>query len=167
MTNGMIFLEAAEYQPRVAELYGRLRRRILQAVPQADVEHIGSSAVRGALSKGDLDILVRVKKSDFASALAAIETLGFSVKEGTFRAEWLCMLEGPDDSAIQLIEAGSEGEMFSRFRDLLNSDRALVAEYNLLKSTSFGLRPDEYRARKSLFIESVLVERGLGHLAQG
>lgn len=137
--------------------------RISEILPHAEIEHIGSSAIKGALSKGDLDILVRVKNHEFHAALSALQSLGFRIKEDTRRTEWLCMLEDGHESAIQLIESGSQGEMFVQFRDHLNGNPALVKKYNDLKNESTGLSPETYRKRKSEFIECVLKKMDVFH----
>jgi GrpB-like predicted nucleotidyltransferase (UPF0157 family) len=152
----MRFFKPSEYQKRAECEYNEMRVRLNKVVPFAQIEHIGSSAIKGAVSKGDLDILVRVEKGRFAEALTAIEKLGFSVKQGTLRTESLCMLEGPKGVAVQLIEQGSKFEMFARFRDLMNANPELVKQYNELKINSIGLSEHEYRARKSKFIEDLL-----------
>jgi GrpB-like predicted nucleotidyltransferase (UPF0157 family) len=153
---GMQFLKPREYQIHAGQIYNELRTRLLTVLPDAEIEHIGSSAIRGALSKGDLDVLVRVPRERFAQAIEAIQSFGFSIKDGTLRTQSLCMLEGENNTAIQLIEAGSEFEMFVRFRDKMNSEPSLVEKYNQLKLDSTGMIEEEYRARKSKFIEAVL-----------
>lgn len=155
----MIFLKPEEYLPKLNEIYIVLSERLRLILPYADVDHIGSSAIHGAISKGDLDILVRVPKEQFGQALLEIKDLGFSEKEGSLRTDSLCNLETKNyetDVAVQLIEKGSEFEDFIVFRDRLNSDSSLVEEYNKLKMTCAGLSSDEYRKKKSVFIETVL-----------
>lgn len=152
----MRFLKPEEYQDAVEQKFLAMKARLSSAVPYAEIEHIGSSAIRGAVSKGDLDILVRVNRSQFSDALNAISNAGFAIKPGTLRTESLCMLEGAEDVAVQLIERGSEFEMFVRFRDLMNSDPGLVERYNALKVSCAGMSENEYRARKSEFIQRLL-----------
>jgi len=154
----MRFFKTLEYQPHVDRLFKELSEKIHEALPGVEVEHIGSSAIRGAISKGDLDILVRVSPKDFALAIQALERIGFMVKAGTFRSDELCMLCGPQDSAVQLIVAGSEFEMFARFRDLLNANPEWVEQYNSLKESCAGWTQEDYRVRKSAFIERILKE---------
>lgn len=49
--------------------YAKIKNKILELVPEAEVEHVGSSAVSGMSTKKDLDITVRVRGSDFQSAI--------------------------------------------------------------------------------------------------
>ena len=153
------FLKPEKFKAKLDSLFSEVKSRVLKSIPRADVQHIGSSAIKNAISKGDLDILVRVDSAIFDESLKAIQSLGFQIKEGTLRTESLCMLittEFGEDVAIQLIARGSEFEDFIRFRDLLNQDADLVEKYNQLKMKCEGLSPDDYRALKSKFIESVL-----------
>lgn len=159
MPNGMRFLAPGEYQIRLEQMYQQLKELLMTLLPHAEVEHIGSSAIKGAHSKGDLDVLVRVTKEQFKHSLELIASLGFSIKSGTLRTEALCMLEGSGETAIQLIEKGSKFEMFIQFRDKMNAQPDLVERYNQLKLSCAGLSAEEYRARKAAFIESVLSEQ--------
>jgi GrpB-like predicted nucleotidyltransferase (UPF0157 family) len=45
------------------------RRAVLALLPDADVEHVGATAVPGALTKGDVDVLVRVDEAEFPTAV--------------------------------------------------------------------------------------------------
>lgn len=156
---GMRFQEPAEFVDQLNQIFCEVRNRVLHALPDSDVDHIGSSAIEGTISKGDLDILVRVGKERFEESIAAVEQLGFQIKEGTLRTESLCMLvttEFGKDVAIQLVARGTEFEDFLQFRDKLNGDPNLVREYNQLKRDSVGLDPARYREKKSAFIERVL-----------
>lgn len=155
----MKFLKPEEFVDVLNQIFATLKSRILQVLPQGEVDHIGSSAIKGAISKGDLDILVRVRPDKMTEAIKAIESLGFKIKEGTLRTESLCMLvttEFNEDVAIQLIAHGSEFEDFLHFRDKLNSNPDLVIKYNQLKIKSTNLTPNEYRIKKSEFIQKIL-----------
>ncbi len=155
----MHFLKPKDYGNQVDEIFKILRDRVAARLPGAEIEHIGSSAIQGAISKGDLDVLVRVSGADFESAVQKITDLGFTEKIGTLRTASLCMLETAEfaiDVAIQLIEGGSEFEDFVRFRDRLNSDQDLLKKYNRLKRSCSGMTATEYRSVKSKFIEFVL-----------
>ena len=158
----MRFFRAEEYQPLARETYDRIAVRLRQLMPEAVIEHIGSSAIQGASSKGDLDIYVGVDRNEFPEAIAAIESLGFSIKQGTLRNDELCPFESHQDErldvGLQLVARGSRFEFFLRFRDLMNADPSLRERYNLLKRESEALDEYSYRSRKSDFIKSLLGE---------
>ncbi|MBV9876510.1 MAG: GNAT family N-acetyltransferase [Verrucomicrobia bacterium] len=158
----MKFLEAESYQPLAREIFGQLRSLIQQTLPAARVEHIGSSSIQGAISKGDLDLFVGVEAEEFQGAIAAIESLGFRTKAESFRNETLCPFESdayPLPVGLQLVMNRSEFECFLGFRDRMNADADLRSEYNQLKARASNLNEDEYRSAKSNFIESVLSRR--------
>jgi GrpB-like predicted nucleotidyltransferase (UPF0157 family) len=152
-----------QYQPVAAMLFIELSARIRSVVPSARIEHIGSSAIVGAVSKGDLDIFVGVEAVNFDEAIGALQTLGFRVKEGSLRTDSLCPFEAapespyPLDVGVQLVRSGSEFEFFLHFRDRLNSDPRLRDAYNQLKLDAALLSLDEYRKIKAAFIEKTLL----------
>ncbi|MDB9681181.1 GrpB family protein, partial [Acinetobacter baumannii] len=54
----MIFFEPEQYQKRCTQLFNLYRKQISALLPSAQIEHIGSSAIPNAFSKGDLDIYI-------------------------------------------------------------------------------------------------------------
>ena len=158
----MKFLEPETYQPLAREIFDRLRPLIQQALPAARVEHIGSSSIEGAVSKGDLDIFVGVEPERLEEAVAAIESLGFRIKAESLRNESLCPFESDAyrvPVGLQLVVNRSEFEFFLTFRDRMNTDGNLRSEYNRLKRQASELSDNEYRRVKSQFIESVINRR--------
>jgi GrpB-like predicted nucleotidyltransferase (UPF0157 family) len=79
----VLFLEPEAYQAEAQKLFALIADRLRASLPGAIVEHIGSSAIVGAISKGDLDIFVGVPRANFSDAIAAITALGFNIKENT------------------------------------------------------------------------------------
>jgi len=157
------FLAPEEYQPLANAVYETVSARLRAALPNATIEHIGSSAIPGTISKGDLDVFVAVSAGDFLAAIESIKRLGFKIKTDTLRTPQLCPFEGrgfPLDVAIQLVERGSRFEFFRRFRDLLKGDSALLERYNRLKQDAAPLDEVAYRALKGIFIEAALASEG-------
>ena len=154
----MRFYKASVYQERNERWFRDYRERILLVMAYARIEHIGSSAIPAAISKGDLDIFVAVPEDKHSSAIGLIESLGFRIKQDTLRTKDLCMLECMDrkDIAVQLVVNQSQFESFITFRDMLLADEKLRDEYNLLKKQCTGLSTGLYREKKSHFIEQVL-----------
>lgn len=152
------FYAATEYQASCHQKFVYYQRQLLALIPKAQIEHIGSSAIPHAVSKGDLDIYVAVDAVDFDSVIASISSLGFVEKLDTLRTHELCMLESlqQDDVAIQLVVKNSQWQSFLIFRDCLLKNQNLVMAYNQLKHDSQHLSMDKYRCKKAKFIESVL-----------
>ncbi|MGK3628169.1 GrpB family protein, partial [Acinetobacter sp. A11] len=154
----MIFLEPDQYQQRCTQLFNSYQKEISTLLPFAKIEHIGSSAIPNAISKGDLDIYVEVKSDQFEFAIEQLKTLNFIEKQNTLRTHELCMLESlnDDDVAFQIVVSGSIFTFFLAFKNKLIESPTLVNEYNQLKLQCSHLDPDQYRTIKSDFINRVL-----------
>jgi GrpB-like predicted nucleotidyltransferase (UPF0157 family) len=148
-----------EYQPAANVVYAEALTVLSALAPDARIEHVGSSAIPGAYSKGDVDICVCVAPAAFVKTLAALLAAGYCIKQDTLRTGELCMLESDaadEPHAVQLIAAGSKFEFFFAFRDALTQDPQLVSRYNALKPTAARLGEADYRREKSRFIDEVL-----------
>jgi GrpB-like predicted nucleotidyltransferase (UPF0157 family) len=155
----MQFFDRSQFIFRIENIFLEVEAKIIEILPNARVEHVGSSAIPGAISKGDLDIFVGVTQDDFLEAIDLIKHIGFSEKLNTLRTDSLCMMTSStynEDVAVQLVANGSEHESFLEFRDKLRSNPDLVSRYNQLKFDCKGLAHDNYREVKSAFIETVL-----------
>jgi GrpB-like predicted nucleotidyltransferase (UPF0157 family) len=155
----MIFYSAEKYQQSCNELFSRYKIDIQKIIPNARVEHVGSSSIPDAISKGDLDIFVGVETSQLAFSVdLLLAEMEFQEKTDTLRTPELCMLESTtgDNVALQVVANGSEFEFFLTFRDKLKENTKLVHQYNELKQSCEGLSQDEYRQKKSEFIALVL-----------
>ncbi|MBJ6351714.1 MULTISPECIES: GrpB family protein [Acinetobacter] len=154
----MVFLEPEQYQQRCAQLFNSYQKDISTLLPFAKIEHIGSSAIPNAISKGDLDIYIEVMPEQFEFAIEQLKTLNFIEKQNTLRTHELCMLESlnNDDVAFQIVVSGSIFTFFLAFKNKLINSPTLVNEYNELKLQCSHLDPDQYRTIKSDFINRVL-----------
>lgn len=160
----MKLLKYEEYSAKTNTIFNQLKLELLNILPVARVEHIGSSSIPNSLSKGDLDIFVGVNKDQHVEAIELIKTIGFTEKIDTFKSNELCMLTTDRfdyDVAIQVVANGSEFESFIKFRDALCFDVKFVKLYNDIKLKAKGLSEDEYRAKKSVFIQRVLNDSDL------
>ena len=125
------------------------------------VEHIGATAVPGSLTKGDLDICVLVDAGDFP-AVDAILAAMYARNTGSIHTGFFAAFSKEDAHpplGIQLVERGSDLDVFVAFRDALRADAALVDAYNALKKQHILGDADAYRAAKSTFIASVLAKQ--------
>ena len=135
------------------------QQQIKVLLSQPSIEHIGSSAIPGAGSKGDSDILICVKEKEFDQTIQLLKGIKFQEKAHTLRTNDLCMLEAIDaqvDEALQLVTENSYFRNFMDFRDILRGQPRWVDAYNALTELSQDLDKDKYRKRKTQFIKRVL-----------
>lgn len=142
-----------------ANLFEITRQRLDALLPiTADIRHVGSTAIPGCLTKGDLDIVVRVGTPDFAAADAVLASQ-FSRNEGSLRSETFSSFEDPDSQphlGIQLTVIDGPQDFFHRFTELLRHSPQLRDDYNALKRRYDGAAMADYRAAKDIFIGCVL-----------
>jgi GrpB-like predicted nucleotidyltransferase (UPF0157 family) len=153
----MIFLNPDKYQSKCYERFIFYKSQLESLLPTARVEHIGSSSISGAISKGDLDIFIGVDACELDIAIQKLIGIGFQIKQNTLRTPELCMLESlSEDIAFQVVANDSEFESFLIFRDRMSADSRLVIQYNEMKRSCQGIAHEEYRNKKSVFIQEVL-----------
>jgi GrpB-like predicted nucleotidyltransferase (UPF0157 family) len=144
---------------RAEALYNRVYAALQAVLPgTAIVQHIGATSIPGCLTKGDLDIVVRVQAGDFDQVDAILEGM-FARNTGSVRTKDFAAFENPDFDpplGVQLTTFGGEYDDLHYFADALRSDPALLEQYNALKRAYEGKLMDEYRAAKDRFVASVL-----------
>ncbi|MCB1479456.1 MAG: GrpB family protein [Rhodobiaceae bacterium] len=125
---------------------------------EVDIRHIGATAIAGCLTKGDLDIVVRVSPERFAESEAALAKR-FSRNSGSVRTESFSAFEGNDchpHLGVQLVAIGGPHDFFHVFAERLRSSPDLLQRYNALKRAYNGADMGSYRAAKDAFIERTL-----------
>jgi GrpB-like predicted nucleotidyltransferase (UPF0157 family) len=141
------------------ELFERTAARLRPLMPaSADIRHIGATAVPGCLTKGDLDIVVRVEAAGFLAADAVLAA-HFARNTGSSHSGTFSSFESASTTphlGIQLTVMGAQNDFFHTFVEALRRDPDLVSRYNGLKRQFAGHPMDEYRAAKSAFIERAL-----------
>jgi GrpB-like predicted nucleotidyltransferase (UPF0157 family) len=151
--------DAAAARAAADELFERTVARIRPLLPaSADIRHIGATAVPGCLTKGDLDIVVRVQAADFPAADAAL-VAHFARNTDSMRSDTFSSFESASTLphlGIQLTVIRGENDFFHTFAEALTRDPDLLARYNALKCAYDGHPMDEYRVAKGAFIERAL-----------
>jgi GrpB-like predicted nucleotidyltransferase (UPF0157 family) len=148
-------------RPRIRRALQRVTAELSDALPDASIEHVGATAVLGSLTKGDLDVLVRVPESRFERAVARLKG-----RLAPKPANWLADLasfeaepEGGVPIGVQLVIAGGRSDrLFLRWRDRLIQDPDLLQRYNEFKRQHCDLDIDAYTEAKAVFIERELGE---------
>jgi GrpB-like predicted nucleotidyltransferase (UPF0157 family) len=113
----------------------------------------GGTSVPGALTKGDVDLHLRVGPPAFAATVAALWTVYEVVRPEIWQDDSLATFAVPGSSlptGVAVTPVGSEHDVrFRRTWDRLAADPALLAEYNAIKQAG----PELYEERKSAFFD--------------
>lgn len=121
---------------------------------------MGATAVPGSITKGDLDLLVRVSAGDFAAAVATLDSRYTIHQPQNWTPAYASFVDreaGDLPVGVQLVVAGSDLDTaFVSIRSLLRGSPDLVQRSNELKRSFEGGDPEEYVAAKHAFIESLL-----------
>ena len=153
------FLPSLEFRERTAAVFEEVRRQILEGSPPVQVEHIGATAVPGAMTKGDLDLLVRTEKQDFSETVERLAKLYAIHQPENWSDEFASFKDESHTDlpvGVQVVAAGLEVDHFVRIRDLLIAQPAMLSQLNELKRSFEGQGMDEYRLAKSSFFERLL-----------
>jgi GrpB-like predicted nucleotidyltransferase (UPF0157 family) len=153
----------SELRESIATAYACHRARIRAVLPGAEVEHVGSTSIPGALTKGDLDLLVRVDAAGFAPAVAALRALYAVHQPENWTASYASFADPAADDppvGVQLVVGGSADDaLFGPFRRAMIADPALLAAYNELKRRHDGGDYATYTDAKAAFIARVMPSR--------
>lgn len=132
------------YDPRCSEVAARLAVMIQMGMPEARVEHVGSTAIPGCHGKGPVDLMLLYPPGRLAEARDRLDRLGFQRHEqpGAFPEERpvrIGAIEHAGDSFrlhvhVVAADAPEDAEQLY-FRDTLRANPALVAEYVGLKQS--------------------------------
>ncbi|MFT9816761.1 GrpB family protein [Lysinibacillus sp. NPDC056185] len=134
------------------------KNKITDIIPKADIQHVGSSAIPNSITKGDLDIQVRVSAEQFSKAVELLSNLyernDESVKTDTFRAF-------KDDTTnpplgVQLTVIDSEFDFFWKFREVLLANNKYRDAYDKLKKEYEAKSMDAYREAKDIFFQRLM-----------
>jgi GrpB-like predicted nucleotidyltransferase (UPF0157 family) len=157
----------AEIEPEATAAFLEHRERISKLLPDAEIAHVGSTAVPGALTKGDVDLLVRTSAAGFDQAVRALRATYAVHQPENWTATYASFVD-PESTdppvGVQLAVAGSdEDAFFGPFIDALTNDPELLARYNALKLELDGSDYERYTRAKGEFVERVL--RGSSDMA--
>ena len=157
--DGVTVLAPGQYQNLAVAAYEDAELLLSAILPDARIEHVGSSAVPGACSRGGVDICVAAPRGAFDEALGVLCEAGYvqrSLDDGSDRRAMLAAPYTDVPLTLRLIESGSVHESLMRFRDALRADPALLSRYNAIKVEAGPLGAAAYADAKAAFMAEVL-----------
>jgi GrpB-like predicted nucleotidyltransferase (UPF0157 family) len=148
-----------EYQDAAIAAYEDAELLLTAILPDARIEHVGSSAVPGACSRGGVDIWVAAPRGAFDEALGVLCEAGsvrHALDDGGERRATLAAPHAPVALTLRLIESGSAQESPMRVRDALRADAALLSRYNAIRAAAAPRGPAAYASAKAEFFADLL-----------
>ncbi|MBC8009983.1 MAG: GrpB family protein [Burkholderiales bacterium] len=151
------FIRESAIREHVEAAFERHSRELGQLLPDIEIHHIGSTAVAGSLTKGDLDLQLRVAPEQFAH-VDTVLACRFARNVGSRHSPTFSSFK--DDGAapplgIQVTVIGGPEDFFFRMRDYLIKHPEENERYNDLKRRFEGALMREYRAAKSAFWDAL------------
>jgi GrpB-like predicted nucleotidyltransferase (UPF0157 family) len=161
----VVLRPVSELAPQVERVVARVTAQLGALLPDAEVHHIGATALPGALTKGDVDVLVRVPPARFTMV---VEELGrhFAVKQP---ANWTASFASFGDDAghelplgVQVVAEGGPEDFFLYLRDHFLAHPEALREYDRLKETYAPGGAEAYWRAKCEFLGAILDARDTG-----
>ena len=151
------FVREQELRTGTAQLFEEVKARLKRLLPGAEIQHVGSTAIPGSLTKGDLDIQVRVAQHEYEDAkttllaIYQINSGGFDADDGASFGDYSTR----PPHGVHLTVIGGSCDIQWRFRDALLSSSELRREYDGLKRRFHGKEMEAYRDAKAQFADKV------------
>ena len=158
----VILHESNALAPQVERLLARLLPQLRRLLPAAGIEHIGATAIPGTMTKGDVDVCVRIAPEDFR---AVSDTLAahFAINQPE---NWTADFASFGDDAgfelpvgVQLVARDSEADQFVFLREYFIANPAARADYNRLKLRHAADGPEAYWQAKNALFAKILATR--------
>jgi GrpB-like predicted nucleotidyltransferase (UPF0157 family) len=144
---------ASEIDPALTEL----RRELEVLAPGVEVEHIGASSMPDGLTKGDVDVNLRVDTDRFDPVVVALSTR-FDIAQPL---SWTGTYASFSDThrgvpiGIQVTVEGSDADFLVALRDRLRDDPELRRRYDAVKRENAPAGRDAYWRAKDEFLGQV------------
>jgi GrpB-like predicted nucleotidyltransferase (UPF0157 family)/N-acetylglutamate synthase-like GNAT family acetyltransferase len=134
-----------------------LRRELDELVPGVEVEHIGATSLPDGLSKGDVDVNLRVKPDRFDDVVAALSTVFEVAQPQNWTSTFASLSAGRRGLpiGIQVTVDASDDDFLVALRDRLRADPALRRQYDDIKQEAAPAGRDAYWQAKNEFLDDV------------
>ena len=153
------FRPAHTFRRRIEKAFQEEQEKIERLLPRAEVVHTGATSLPAALTRGDLDIHVRVSAGDFSQAREAFALVYTSHRADMWTAGFATFVaaNAPIATGVALTAMGSEHDRrFVVAWERLERDPQLLEAHNAIKLKYEGaVDADSYEAAKSAFFTAL------------
>ncbi|MEC2073383.1 GrpB family protein [Alkalihalophilus marmarensis] len=149
------------FRERAALVVAKHTERIKNGLQKASVIHVGSTAIEGSLTKGDVDLQVRIPIEEFDHAKSFL-LKHYTINTGSTQTSFFCAFEDEEDLlplGLQLTAEGSELDHFWKVKAYFVAYPCEVIQYNELKLMFEGKDMETYRHAKSLYMRRILTSK--------
>lgn len=160
----------SEVLPQAERILNRVFAQLAALLPDAELHHIGATSLPGGMTKGDVDVLVRVSAAGFPAAVATLRR-DFVVRQ---LDNWTAAFASFGNDAghelplgLQVVVKDSEDDFLLFLRDHLLANPDVLAEYNRLKTAHAQEGAEGYWQAKDAFFRRILAAREVTHPAEG
>lgn len=149
------FVKAEDVGDRVADLFALEKEKLLKIFPTCQAEHIGGTSVPGSVTKGDLDINLRVPAEDFFRVVEELKNIYQINQPNNWSENFASFKDDSRDLGIQVTVLGSPEDYYVAQREYLINHSEELRELNSLKLKYEGKDMQKYREEKGNFFEKL------------
>lgn len=150
------FRPSSDFTDLANKIFEEQKRKIIERLPSADIQHVGSTSIPNSLTKGDLDITVRVPAEKFKQATDVLKSM-YEINQPENWSEVFASFKDEKslgiDFGVQLVIQNSKSDDFVKLRDILLENPQLVEELNSIKMKYEGKSMGNYRKEKADFFQ--------------
>lgn len=128
-------------------------------LPGAIVEHVGATCHESSITKGDVDVALRVRADEFDDAVVALLSRYAAAQPQNWTATYASFSStGLLPVGIQLAVVDSPDDFLVPLRDLFSTRPDLLAAYDSCKRDAAPLGAKSYWEAKDRFLRALLAE---------
>lgn len=149
------FVKTDDIRDKMEVLFVTEKRKLEMLFPSAQIEHVGGTCFKGTITKGDLDISIRIDVRKFKKIKEILKNLYQINQPDNWTETFASFKDDARNLGIQVTVLGSPNDYFVAQRDYLKNHSEAIMQYNALKERFEGKSMNEYRKEKNAFFEKL------------
>ena len=157
MPHNVPLVDVADVVAAAEAMVDEFRLVARQLLPDAEVHHIGATALPTGLTKGDVDVNIRIDTDGFARAVDVLRRHYEPAQEHNWTPSYASFKANsyPLPLGIQLTVIGSPDDFLLELRDAMLTTPTILHEYSECKRRAAVLGPDAYWNAKDTFLRAL------------